>query len=91
MDEEEPLEKETLNQFTETMMPGCMSLLDNLPESVYRICDLLVVVANRNGDKWRDDILNRLVAEVIFADNMGIVKLLTSYTILYVAKKNTVQ
>ena len=63
-EDELPLEKDILDQFTETMMPGCMRLLDALPESVYRICDLLVVVSHRNGNKWREDILTSLVAEI---------------------------
>ena len=62
--EQDPLEKQTLDDFTDNMLSGCMQLLDALPESVYRICDLLVVVANRNGDKWREDVLSSLVGEV---------------------------
>ena len=43
---------------------GCMQLIDTLPETVYRVCDLIGVITNRNGAKWRDQALASLVAEV---------------------------
>ena len=63
--EEEPLSAAVLDQFCERVVSGCMCLLDALPESVYRVCDLLAVVATRNGSTWRDDhLLTALVAEI---------------------------
>ncbi|XP_064633553.1 E3 ubiquitin-protein ligase HUWE1-like isoform X3 [Lineus longissimus] len=62
--EESPLEKGTLDDFTNNVMAGCLKLLDSLPETVYRVCDLLVVITNRNGEKWRNEILANLVKEV---------------------------
>ena len=41
-----------------------MQMVDDIPESVYRVCDLLAVVTRRNGDQWRDDIVNYLLKEV---------------------------
>jgi len=41
-----------------------MQWLDALPGTVYRICDLIVVVANRNGDVWREEVLTEIIAEV---------------------------
>ena len=41
-----------------------MQLIDTLPETVYRVCDLIGVITNRNGAKWRDQALTSLVAEV---------------------------
>jgi E3 ubiquitin-protein ligase HUWE1 len=62
---EEPLSAEKLDTFCSSAVSGCMCLLDALPESVYRVCDLLTVVATRNGPTWRDDhLLTALVAEV---------------------------
>ena len=46
------------------MLAGCMQLIDTLPETVYRVCDLIGVITNRNGAKWRDQALTTLVAEV---------------------------
>ena len=48
---------------------GCLSLLDVLPETIYRVCDLIVVVADRNGDGWRDDTLAALVKDVRYLQN----------------------
>ncbi|XP_078001474.1 E3 ubiquitin-protein ligase HUWE1-like [Glandiceps talaboti] len=61
---ENPLEKEVLNNFTAKMMPGCLKLLDLLPDTVYRMCDLLVVANVRNGDEWRDEMLLCLVQQI---------------------------
>lgn len=41
-----------------------LSLLGALPDSVYRVCDLLAVVVARNGPEWRDFALQRLLGEV---------------------------
>ncbi len=41
-----------------------MQLLDTLPETVYRVCDLIGVITNRSGATWRDGALTSLVAEV---------------------------
>ena len=35
-----------------------------LPETVYRVCDLLTVVTQRNGNQWRDRTLATIVQEV---------------------------
>lgn len=39
-------------------------MLGALPDSVYRVCDLLAVVVARNGPEWRDFALQRLLGEV---------------------------
>ena len=46
------------------MSTGCLELLDLLPETVYRVCELLIVVTQRNGQEWQNTILNTLVDEV---------------------------
>ena len=43
---------------------GCLSLLDTLPETVYRVCDLFLVVTQRNGIKWQKDVLSTIVQQV---------------------------
>ena len=63
--EEEPLSPQVLDEFCERVVSGCMCLLDALPESVYRVCDLLSDVATRNGANWRNEhLLTALVAEI---------------------------
>ncbi|KAK3103700.1 hypothetical protein FSP39_021121 [Pinctada imbricata] len=61
---EDPIDKSVLDQFTESLLPGCLKLLDTLPETVYRVCDLLLVVTNRNGVEWQKRILSKLVDEI---------------------------
>lgn len=34
--EEAPLDKAILNEFVDSMLPGCLKLLDDIPETVYR-------------------------------------------------------
>jgi hypothetical protein len=43
---------------------GCLGLLDSLPETVYRVSDLFLVVTQRNGIKWQKEILTTIVQEV---------------------------
>lgn len=63
--EEEPIKVDIIDEFTATkLIPGCMKLLDNLPDTVYRVCDLLVTVVYRNGPKWRDLMINGLLDDV---------------------------
>ncbi|XP_070192440.1 E3 ubiquitin-protein ligase HUWE1-like isoform X3 [Littorina saxatilis] len=63
-EKEDPLDKSVLDDFTEGMLDGCLNLLDMLPETVYRVCDLLTVVTQRNGSQWRDRTLDTIVQEV---------------------------
>ncbi|XP_069065433.1 E3 ubiquitin-protein ligase HUWE1 isoform X1 [Pleurodeles waltl] len=60
----EPLEQEELHNFTDTMLPGCFHLLDELPDTVYRVCDLIMTAIKRNGADYRDLILKQVVNQV---------------------------
>ncbi|XP_038603573.1 E3 ubiquitin-protein ligase HUWE1 isoform X3 [Tachyglossus aculeatus] len=60
----EPLEQEELHSFTDTMLPGCFHLLDELPDTVYRVCDLVMTAIKRNGADYRDMILKQVVNQV---------------------------
>lgn len=63
-DEDEPMSKQMMDEFTKDILPGCLRLLDTLPETVYRVCDLLIAVAQRNGDEWMRSILKQLIEEI---------------------------
>ncbi|KAF8790741.1 E3 ubiquitin-protein ligase HUWE1 like protein [Argiope bruennichi] len=64
---EEPLSSQLIDKFTEKVVDGCLKLADALPETVYRCCDLLIAVAARNGENWRNRFLiQRLINEVHF-------------------------
>ncbi|KAJ8265460.1 hypothetical protein COCON_G00145590 [Conger conger] len=62
--EAEPLDSAELHAFTDTMLPGCFHLLDELPDTVYRVCDLLMTAIKRSGPEYRDLILRQVVNQV---------------------------
>nr|XP_029521070.1 E3 ubiquitin-protein ligase HUWE1-like isoform X1 [Oncorhynchus nerka]XP_029521072.1 E3 ubiquitin-protein ligase HUWE1-like isoform X1 [Oncorhynchus nerka]XP_029521073.1 E3 ubiquitin-protein ligase HUWE1-like isoform X1 [Oncorhynchus nerka]XP_029521074.1 E3 ubiquitin-protein ligase HUWE1-like isoform X1 [Oncorhynchus nerka] len=62
--EAEPLDSTELHAFTDSMLPGCFHLLDELPDTVYRLCDLLMTAIKRSGPEYRDLILRQVVNQV---------------------------
>ncbi|XP_076294390.1 HECT, UBA and WWE domain containing E3 ubiquitin protein ligase 1 isoform X3 [Lasioglossum baleicum] len=60
----EPAITSSINEFTKTALSQCLNLLDLMPDTVYRICDLLVTITKRNGDEWRDNMLLQLIKEI---------------------------
>ncbi|KAM9785540.1 E3 ubiquitin-protein ligase HUWE1 [Neosynchiropus ocellatus] len=62
--EAEPLDPQYLHAFTDCMLPGCFHLLDELPDTVYRLCDLLMTAIKRSGPEYRDVILGQVVHQV---------------------------
>ncbi|KAM9855814.1 E3 ubiquitin-protein ligase HUWE1 isoform 4-T4 [Aulostomus maculatus] len=62
--EAEPLDPQELHTFTDSMLPGCFHLLDELPDTVYRLCDLLMTAIKRSGPEYRDLILGQVVQQV---------------------------
>ncbi|KAJ0036810.1 hypothetical protein NQD34_005487 [Periophthalmus magnuspinnatus] len=62
--EAEPLDPQELHAFTDAMLPGCFHLLDELPDTVYRLCDLLMTAIKRSGPEYRDLILGQVVHQV---------------------------
>ena len=59
-----PLTKEVIDDFTNQALAGCLTLLDTLPETIYRVCDLMLAVFQRNGDQFKENVLRSLVEEV---------------------------
>lgn len=62
---EEPLSKARIDVFTDNILPGSLRLMDERPSTVYRVCDLILTVAMRNGDKWCSEILKNLLDDII--------------------------
>ena len=58
------LDKTILDKFANTMLPGLMKILDNVPDTVYRVCELIVVVVRKYGENWRDDTLLFILDEI---------------------------
>ncbi|XP_012277229.1 E3 ubiquitin-protein ligase HUWE1 isoform X2 [Orussus abietinus] len=54
----------SIDEFTYSAFKQCLNLLDLMPDTVYRICDLLVTITKRNGDEWRDTMLRLLIREI---------------------------
>lgn len=59
-----PLSKEELNAFTNNILSGTLKLLDQMPETVYKCCELLIAVAKRNGDEWFVDMISQLIGQI---------------------------
>ncbi len=53
----EPLDKAVLDDFSSKLLPGCLELTSSIAQSVYRVCDLIVALAKRNGESWRNNAL----------------------------------
>lgn len=70
---DEPLPKPRVDSFTDNLLPGSLHLMDEIPSTVFKICDLIQAVSQRNGDAWCSNLLRRLLEDII--DN---VKLLLS-------------
>ena len=53
-----------LDEMTDQLIPRCMVMLDALPNTVFKICQLIVVAAKRNGDEWRGEMFKQLFLQV---------------------------
>ena len=62
--EQEALKQQVIDAFTDTVPTCCVTLLDTLPETVYRMTDLLISIFSRNGKEFKDKLLTQLMAEV---------------------------
>ena len=53
-----------IDEFTDEALRGCLALLDTLPDTVYRVCDLLLAVFSRNGLDYKEKVLKNLMEQV---------------------------
>jgi E3 ubiquitin-protein ligase HUWE1 len=83
---EEPITKDSMDGFTKNILSGCLRLLDTLPDTVYRICDLLLAVAQRNGEQWCSEMITELLHEIY----ANITKLIESTNYMRELDKRTV-
>ncbi len=51
--EQEALKQQVIDTFTSSALSGCLTLLDTLPETVYRVTDLLMAMFQRNGPAFK--------------------------------------
>lgn len=64
-DDGKPLAESLIDEFTNKALDACLKLLEANPESVHKICELLVTIMKRNGRTFRDNLLDTLV-RIIF-------------------------
>ncbi|CAF4376819.1 unnamed protein product, partial [Didymodactylos carnosus] len=57
----EPLSKESVDRFTNSIM---LKILDVLPDTVYKMCELVVTTMHRNGSEWRDHFLEIIATDI---------------------------
>ena len=68
----EPLSKESVDRFTDSIM---LKILDILPDTVYKMCELVVTTMHRNGISWRDHFLE-IIANDIKSSYSSLIELL---------------
>ncbi|XP_022915522.2 E3 ubiquitin-protein ligase HUWE1 isoform X2 [Onthophagus taurus] len=56
-DDVTPLSEEQIDNFTEGALQICLNLVEEIPESVFKVCDLLVTIMKRKGSEFRDQLL----------------------------------
>lgn len=59
-----PLEKTVLDQFTADMLQGCLEVLTGMPGTVFKACDVLSAVAQRNGKEWKERTMMHILKQV---------------------------
>lgn len=52
-----PLSEEMIDNFTQDALQLCLELVEEIPECVFKVCDLLVTIMKRNGPEYRDRLL----------------------------------
>ena len=65
-DDSTPLEKTMLDQFTADMLQGCLEVLTGMPGTVFKACDVLSVVAQRNGEEWKESTMMHVLKQVLY-------------------------
>ena len=63
-DDKCPLEKSELDQFTSGMLHGCLEVLTEMPSTVFKACDVLSAVAQRNGEEWKEQTMIHILQQV---------------------------
>lgn len=64
--------EEMINVFTKNALEVCLKTLDVLPDTVHKICELLVTIMKRNGKGFRDHLLEALVNKI--EDNFTVIQ-----------------
>lgn len=54
-----------INEFTHHALDVCLKLLEVIPETVHKVCELLVTIMKRNGRTYRDTLLDTLISKIV--------------------------
>ncbi|XP_076800643.1 E3 ubiquitin-protein ligase HUWE1-like isoform X1 [Clavelina lepadiformis] len=63
-DDEEPMSSGDIDAFAASIFEGSLQLVIQMPDTVYRVCDVIVVLMKRAGKEWSDDVLQKLVLQI---------------------------
>ena len=63
--ENESLDSSFIDDFAANMLPGCVTLVSDVPETVCKTCDLIVAISIRNGPEWRDRVIGEILNTVL--------------------------
>lgn len=63
-DDMTPLSEELIDKFSEDALQVCLDLVEIIPETVYKVCELLGTIMKRNGAVFRDELLDKLLLEI---------------------------
>ncbi|XP_031335949.1 E3 ubiquitin-protein ligase HUWE1-like isoform X2 [Photinus pyralis] len=59
-----PLSEDLINNFTKDALEICLQLIEAIPETVHKVCELLGTIMKRNGPTFRDDLLDKLLSTI---------------------------
>lgn len=59
-----PLSEELIDNFSLSALHVCLKLIETLPECIHKAGDLLITIMKRNGPTFRDNMLDRILAEI---------------------------
>ncbi|XP_021962373.1 E3 ubiquitin-protein ligase HUWE1 isoform X3 [Folsomia candida] len=59
----ESLTPEVIDDFATDVFELCMDILDKIPESVFRVCELLIAVGQRKGMLWLEETLWKIIKQ----------------------------
>lgn len=63
-EDNEPLSEELIDNFSFSALYVCLKLIETLPDCIHKASDLLVTIMKRNGPTFRDNMLDRILAEI---------------------------
>lgn len=73
-EEEVPLEKSVIENFTKKCPEICIEYIREVPECIHKACELLIIIMKRNGTKFRDDLINDMI-NTMYQNAMNLIQM----------------